>query len=185
MNEPANFVPGSVSGCSKNKWDYPPYKPSETIIFTLFILIKCEFTAHCQFLVVCPAMETFDLNRGEKPDIKEKQSFFISKWKTYEAPKIKCNPNGRSYFSSKCIWLEGFTRTFCKWIHKTSYLWTAFENLCREISNKYNRSLFSLAGIVGNIMADKTVCMNAKQGDNLHYDVHSLYGWSQTLVTLE
>ncbi|XP_020616218.1 maltase-glucoamylase, intestinal-like [Orbicella faveolata] len=67
MNEPANFVPGSVSGCSKNTWDYPPYKPR----------------------------------------------------------------------------------------------------------------------IVGNILADKTVCMNAKQTNSLHYNVHSLYGWSQTLVTLD
>nr|XP_058944408.1 maltase-glucoamylase-like [Pocillopora verrucosa] len=66
MNEPANFVAGRVGGCSKNKWDYPPYKPR----------------------------------------------------------------------------------------------------------------------IMGNIMADKTVCMNAKQYNDLHYNVHSLYGWSQTLVTL-
>ncbi|KAL8574813.1 hypothetical protein ACOMHN_031920 [Nucella lapillus] len=27
MNEPANFKPGSVHGCSKTKWDYPPYVP--------------------------------------------------------------------------------------------------------------------------------------------------------------
>lgn len=67
MNEPANFVKGKVNGCSKNKWDYPPYKPR----------------------------------------------------------------------------------------------------------------------IIGNIMAEKTVCMNALQTDNLHYNVHSLYGWSQSRVTLE
>lgn len=42
-----------------------------------------------------------------------------------------------------------------------------------------------LAGIIGNIMADKTVCMNAKQASDIHYNVHSLYGWSQTLVTIE
>jgi len=66
MNEPSNFVIGKVGGCSKNKWDYPPYKPR----------------------------------------------------------------------------------------------------------------------IFGNVMADKTVCMNAKQyGNQLHYNVHSLYGWSQALVT--
>ena len=42
-----------------------------------------------------------------------------------------------------------------------------------------------LAGIIGNIMADKTVCMNAKQASDIHYNVHSLYGWSQTLITIE
>jgi len=66
-NEPANIVHGSVSGCSKNKWDYPPYKPR----------------------------------------------------------------------------------------------------------------------IFGDVIADRTVCMNAKQANHLHYNVHSLYGWSQTLVTLD
>ena len=44
---------------------------------------------------------------------------------------------------------------------------------------------FSLAGTFGNVMADRTVCMNAKQTNHLHYNVHSLYGWSQTLITLE
>lgn len=53
------------------------------------------------------------------------------------------------------------------------------------VINNNCRFLFALAGIVGKIMADKTVCMNAKQFNHLHYNVHSLYGWSQTLVTLE
>ena len=37
-------------------------------------------------------------------------------------------------------------------------------------------------------MSDKTLCMIAVQGENdefKHYDVHNLYGWSQTGVTLE
>ncbi|XP_028402531.1 maltase-glucoamylase, intestinal-like [Dendronephthya gigantea] len=39
--------------------------------------------------------------------------------------------------------------------------------------------------VIGNVLADKTVCMSATQGGGLyrHYDVHSLYGWSQTIVT--
>lgn len=65
MNEPANFVKGSVNGCSKNKFDNPPYKPY----------------------------------------------------------------------------------------------------------------------ILGDVLADKTICMNAIQGGYRHYDVHSLYGWSQSAVT--
>ena len=37
-------------------------------------------------------------------------------------------------------------------------------------------------------ISDKTICMIARQGNNneyQHYNVHSLYGWSQTLPTLE
>lgn len=37
-------------------------------------------------------------------------------------------------------------------------------------------------------MSDKTVCMNAVQGNNgeyIHYNVHSLFGWSQTQITNE
>ena len=37
-------------------------------------------------------------------------------------------------------------------------------------------------------LPDKTLCMNGVQGDQgqyRHYDVHSLYGWSQTPITLE
>ena len=38
------------------------------------------------------------------------------------------------------------------------------------------------------MISDKTVCMRAVQGElgqYKHYDVHSLYGWSQTVPTLE
>ena len=37
-------------------------------------------------------------------------------------------------------------------------------------------------------ISDNTLCMVARQGDNndlLHYNVHSLYGWSQSLPTLQ
>ncbi|XP_067678896.1 maltase-glucoamylase-like [Haliotis asinina] len=37
-------------------------------------------------------------------------------------------------------------------------------------------------------ISDKTLCMVARQGENdeyRHYDVHSLYGWSQTMSTLQ
>ena len=36
-------------------------------------------------------------------------------------------------------------------------------------------------------ISDKTLCMNGVQGEQgqyRHYDVHSLYGWSQTPYTL-
>jgi hypothetical protein len=37
-------------------------------------------------------------------------------------------------------------------------------------------------------ISDKTLCMIGLQGENdqyKHYDVHSLYGWSQTTPTLQ
>jgi hypothetical protein len=39
--------------------------------------------------------------------------------------------------------------------------------------------------VLGDVLADKTVCMSALQGDATlrHYDVHSLYGWSQSRIT--
>jgi len=36
-------------------------------------------------------------------------------------------------------------------------------------------------------LSDKTICMVARQGESgefEHYDVHSLYGWSETEPTL-
>lgn len=38
------------------------------------------------------------------------------------------------------------------------------------------------------MISEKTICMRAAQGDGdiyKQYDVHSLYGWSQTEPTLE
>lgn len=39
--------------------------------------------------------------------------------------------------------------------------------------------------VLGDVLAEKTVCMSARQGDGAyrHYDVHSLYGWSQSKIT--
>ncbi len=37
-------------------------------------------------------------------------------------------------------------------------------------------------------LSDKTICMRTLQGENdeyKHYDVHNLYGWSQSKPTLE
>src|SRR5947209_1358611 len=37
-------------------------------------------------------------------------------------------------------------------------------------------------------LSDKTICMVARQGENnelRHYDVHDLYGWSETKPTFE
>lgn len=37
-------------------------------------------------------------------------------------------------------------------------------------------------------LSDKTICMSAVQGDSgqfRHYDVHSLYGYSETVITQE
>ena len=37
MNEPSNFVEGSINGCLRNNsYDYPPYVPSNMIIFIVF-----------------------------------------------------------------------------------------------------------------------------------------------------
>jgi alpha-glucosidase (family GH31 glycosyl hydrolase) len=43
--------------------------------------------------------------------------------------------------------------------------------------------------IYGDFLSDKTLCMIAEQRDGQgkiynHYDVHNLYGWSETLATL-
>ena len=45
MNEPSNFVIGKVGGCSKNKWDYPPYKPSKQL--TLQQIVVLIYSAQC------------------------------------------------------------------------------------------------------------------------------------------
>ena len=53
--------------------------------------------------------------------------------------------------------------------------------------NTLLRLIFSIPeSIWGEFLSDKTVCMIAEQNDGSlrHYDVHNLYGWSQTEPTL-
>ena len=35
----------------------------------------------------------------------------------------------------------------------------------------------------GDTLRVKTICMTAKQGDHLHYNVHSLYGHYEAIAT--
>ena len=39
--------------------------------------------------------------------------------------------------------------------------------------------------IIGNTLKDKTVCMSANHNGYRHYDVHSLYGYSETVATMK
>ncbi|EDV25106.1 uncharacterized protein TRIADDRAFT_10696, partial [Trichoplax adhaerens] len=41
MNEPANFVAGSQTGCPNNKWNYPPYRPKSLSGNFLFTKTLC------------------------------------------------------------------------------------------------------------------------------------------------
>ena len=44
MNEPSNFVPGSVYGCdNRSSLDHPPYLPGQFHCFTKSAIIKCPF----------------------------------------------------------------------------------------------------------------------------------------------
>ncbi|XP_066934983.1 lysosomal alpha-glucosidase-like [Clytia hemisphaerica] len=40
-------------------------------------------------------------------------------------------------------------------------------------------------GIIGGVLSDKTICMTAKQYTGNHYDVHSLYGHSESIATMD
>lgn len=37
----------------------------------------------------------------------------------------------------------------------------------------------------GYLLRVETICMTAKQGEYLHYDVHSLYGYYEAIATLQ
>lgn len=48
--------------------------------------------------------------------------------------------------------------------------------------NKWDNPPY-LPKVIGNKLADKTICMDAKQNLGRHYDLHSLYGHSEAKVT--
>ncbi|KAL5015728.1 hypothetical protein ScPMuIL_005317, partial [Solemya velum] len=54
------------------------------------------------------------------------------------------------------------------------------------INNKWDDPPYKPKSIYGPRLSDKTLCMSAVQNDSqlLHYNVHNLYGWSQTEPTL-
>ena len=41
-----------------------------------------------------------------------------------------------------------------------------------------------LPGIIGGLLYDKTICMSSKQAISNHYDLHSLYGYSEAVQTM-
>ncbi|RDD41927.1 Maltase-glucoamylase, intestinal [Trichoplax sp. H2] len=51
--------------------------------------------------------------------------------------------------------------------------------------NKYNNPPYKPLSIFGSTLNDKTICMDSMQHWGLHYDVHSLYGFSETEPTLK
>lgn len=100
MNEPSNFVQGSVTGCPNNNWNHPPFIPRKLLYL-------------------------------ERP------------------------------FLSGIFWSLYFKNNF-------------FSFPCLEIfeGDKDNGSLYY-----------KTLCMDGVQYWGNHYDVHSLYGHSESIVT--
>ena len=63
-----------------------------------------------------------------------------------------------------------------------------------EISNFYNGHIDGcvannldnppyLPNVVGNLLATKTLCMNARQYLGSHYDLHNTYGTSEAVAT--
>lgn len=43
--------------------------------------------------------------------------------------------------------------------------------------------ILSTAGIVGDKLYDKTLCMTSQQTASEHYNVHSLYGHTESIAT--
>lgn len=51
-------------------------------------------------------------------------------------------------------------------------------------SNNIEKPPF-VPGIYGGLLADKTVCMTGKHYNGIHYNLHSLYGHSEAVVTMK
>lgn len=76
MNEPANFLHGSVDGCNDNQYDFPPYVPRK------FRVPPCQFVSIC--LDVASGLFTrdkcpFDRERETILSVDEFISIIISK----------------------------------------------------------------------------------------------------------
>ena len=69
------------------------------------------------------------------------------------------------------------------WKSKQQFLrWFMIRRRCGNLTLTCLRFL----GVWGPVLADKTVCMSAKHHDGKkEYDMHSLFGWSQTEPTYE
>uniref|UniRef100_A0AAX7VJB0 alpha-glucosidase n=1 Tax=Astatotilapia calliptera TaxID=8154 RepID=A0AAX7VJB0_ASTCA len=96
------------------------------------------------------------------------------------------------YTSQACIdwWVDEYERFYREVKHDA--LWIDMNEVSNFkqgsakgcASNNLNYPPF-IPNILDNLMYSKTLCMDAKQSWGNHYDVHSLYGYSMVLATLQ